>query len=545
MRVWRWLLAVVVASGTALAVPSSAPAPAAAAGDTRPNIIVITMDDMRWDELRYAPNVRRYITARGLRFANAFAPLPLCCPSRASFLLGKYAHNHGVMHHEPPYGFGSLNDSRTVAGTLRAAGYNTGFVGKYLNGYGRQRSKVTGRSSMLYKPNGWTDWMASLETRWPRGSRYSGGTYNYMSFTQNINGRVRMNKGKYSSNVVAVEAANLVSKYHRSSKPFFLWVNPVAPHHGGPREARDPRNYRKANGYVQQFQTPYTPRWVRGRFDRVITHAPGVPLRHRAEADITDKPYTFRRYLENTSTERGRLRSVARQRAEAIYAWDVAFRSLVARLRATGEYGRTVLVFTSDNGYYLGEHRHPAGKIEPHEPSVRVPLVIAGPRVQRGTRYTPAMTHDLTATVIDLARARPLPGMDGISLRPVLTGPDRPWSRPVLLEALFSGPRHTNPAFPARLSEFGVRTGRYKYVRYSGGFEELYDLVRDPNELTGRQRDPAYAEVKAQMRALWSSYLVCRTGACNAPIPEHLQMGVPALRSQEVRARQLWNSYYN
>ncbi len=138
-----------------------------------PNILVVTMDDMRWDELRYVPNVRKYVASRGLRFTNSFAPNPLCCPSRASFLTGQYSHNHRVYTHEAPYGFGVFDDHLTVGTALNEAGYHTALVGKYLNGYGQQPSRVTGGRSATYVPDGWTDWKVSIEKRWPAGSPYS------------------------------------------------------------------------------------------------------------------------------------------------------------------------------------------------------------------------------------------------------------------------------------------------------------------------------------------------------------------------------------
>src|SRR4051812_5426175 len=147
---------------------------AAAAG--RPNILVVMLDDMRSDEMRFAPNMERYVRDRGLDFRNSFSPYPLCCPARASFLVGKYAHNHHVYSHTSPWGFGAFDDHLTLAGRLRAAGYQTGMVGKYLNRYGAQRSKVTGRPSEHYVPAGWTDWMVGLETHWRRGSGVSGST---------------------------------------------------------------------------------------------------------------------------------------------------------------------------------------------------------------------------------------------------------------------------------------------------------------------------------------------------------------------------------
>ena len=447
-----------------------------------------------------------------------------------------------MLHITEKYGFGALDDRRTIATSLTAAGYNTALVGKYLNGYGHQRSRVTGGPSLRYQPAGWTDWMASVDASWPKGSPYRGGTCNYLASPEHQRSG-GLQPREVLLDVIGSEASDLVTKYHRSDKPFFLFLTPVAPHKGGPHEKRDPKTYRKANGFKQEFSTPYTPAWVRGKFDRAVTHAPGVPLHRAAEPDISDKRSKYRRFLENTPTEKQRLRDVERQRAESIYAWDRQFGKIVARLQSTGEYADTVLMFTSDNGFYMGEHRHPAAKIEPHEVSVRVPLVVAGPGIAHGTRYAPAMTHDLTATVLDLAGAAPLEEMDGVSLRAVLAGEDEAWTRPVLTEAKMNVPR-TTAGFPAGITELGVRTGRYKYIRYADGFEELYDLATDPNELTGRQHDPAYAPIKRQLAEQWSRYVGCRTTACTDPLPPELQVTPDELREIDENFIRQKRAYY-
>ena len=118
-----------------------------------PNVLVIETDDMRWDDVRWMPNVRRLIQARGLSFESSFSPYPLCCPSRASFLTGRYAHNHEVLSHAEPFGFASFRDKRTIATVLQKAGYRTGLVGKYLNGYGQQALR-NGEPSLNYVPPG-------------------------------------------------------------------------------------------------------------------------------------------------------------------------------------------------------------------------------------------------------------------------------------------------------------------------------------------------------------------------------------------------------
>ena len=507
-----------------------------------PNILVVTTDDMRWDELRYTPNVRKYVTSRGLLFRNSFAPNPLCCPSRASFLLGQYSHNHRVYTHEAPYGYAAFDDHLTVGKALNQAGYQTALVGKYLNGYGKQRSKVTGGPSSTYVPDGWTDWKVSIEKRWPAGSPYVGGTYNYRSFTQNVNGHVVSNRGRYSSVVVGDQVQALIGKYDGTGNPWFIWATPVAPHYGGPVEADDPGDYRTADGYLSHFDTPARPAWVRGRFDAVITRAPGVRADGRpSEAAIGDKPSFIRKLPEMVTAERRALLEVERQRAEALFVWDVQFGRIMQRLKKTGQYDDTVIVFTSDNGYFMGEHRQRPSKIKPHEPSLRVPLVVAGPGIPHGVREAPATTIDVTATILDLASAS-LPEVDGASLVPTFDA-DRPWRVPVVTEGLQHLP-HTVGGFPAGLTEMGLRTGRYAYFRYSTGDGELYDLQRDPLQLRSRYDDPAYASVRRDLTKLWRQYRLCVADACRAPLPAEYQVGVSDLARLSARAAAAQARYY-
>ena len=161
-------------------------------------------------------------------------------------------------------------------------------------------------------------------------------------------------------------------------------------------------------------------------------------------------------------------------------------------LKQTGQYDDTVIVFTSDNGYFLGEHRQRPGKIKPHEPSLRVPLVIAGPGIPHGVRRGARHHHRRDGD-------DPRPGV-GVAAR-TSTAPrrcrsfeaDRPWTVPVVTEGLQHLPARRSAASPHGLTEMGLRTGRYAYFRYSTGEGELYDLATDPLELRSRYDDPAYA----------------------------------------------------
>jgi arylsulfatase A-like enzyme len=520
--------------------------PAGPGGTGRPNIVVVMLDDMRSDEMRFAPNARRFVRDRGLDFRNSFSPYPLCCPARASFLLGQYAHNHGVLYHDPPYGFGSLDDHLTIAGRLQDAGYDTALIGKYLNRYGQQPSKVTGGPSEHYVPAGWTDWMVGIETPFPRSSPNWGNTYNYFAFTENINGRTVPHTGQYSSTVIGRQTRRLIGKYHRADKPFFLWVTPVAPHTGDPVEPDDPPPYRESKYWLQQFPTPARPDWVKGRFDRQITHAPGQPLHGPSEADVSDKPQNIRKWREMVPIEKQHLRDVARQRAESIYAWDVQFGKIVRRLKQTGEYDNTIIVFTSDNGYYLGEHRQREGKIKAHEPVLRVPLSVAGPGIPHGVRYDAITTVDLTSTVLDLAGARPLPGMDGRSLAAEMTGPDQDWTVPVVTEGLIKDVRRRKGSdLPPGLTTSGLRTPRYKLIRYANGDAELYDLLLDPNELTSVWNDPAYASIRQQLTDLWERYKECGGPACRVPLPPSLWGHAADMAAQDANAHRERRDYYD
>jgi N-acetylglucosamine-6-sulfatase len=504
----------------------------AVAQSKRPNIITILADDMRTDDLRWMPTVRRLIAGRGLTFRNSFSPYPLCCPARASLLSGEYAHNHHVFSHVAPYGFGAFDDRSTLGTSLNASGYNTIFLGKYLNGYGVQNSKVTGKPSFRYVPPGWSDWYGAV-SRPPNSGYRSGGTYNYWHTLFNVNGHIDdSHKHQYQTDVLGRMARAMVRKYHRSPKPFFMYLSPVAPHFGSPREKDDPRNIvNPATGARELIKTPARPPWVRGRFDKQIPRASGLPKDGGpSERDVSDKPRPMRDLPELSAQERVAVRTLTRQRAESLFVLDAEVKQLIGTLKATGEYANTIIMFTSDNGYFLGEHRMRQGKIKPHEPSLRVPFVMAGTGIPHGTRFDPITTPGVTATVIGLAGARMPHQADGVSVVPSIPG-DRGWRVPVVTEGMETSQvfrnaeSHRAVGFDDVRTTIGIRTARWKYVRYNDGDGELYDLDRDPNEMTSRFGDPRYAAVQAELQRLWVAYKDCKGPSCRAPMPVDLQRG--------------------
>lgn len=514
----------------------------------KPNIVVIMADDMRADEVRFMPNVRKLIGSRGLTYRNSFSPYPLCCPARASFLSGQYAHNHGVMWNRRPWGFGAFDNKRTVATSLKQAGYRTALVGKYLNEYGRAKVKGGAKlRSSTYVPPGWTDWYAATSSNKPR---YRGSDpYNYYNTLFNINGRLSDRaKGRYQTNVIGDMSTKLIRKYSRGSNPFFLYIAPVAPHSGNPARAMIPRSSRWEVGVMPFPARRDRPGYVAGSTTRSAT-PPVYPRGCTERGRYQRQTPRYAPPLENVRLRKA-LRNVTRQRAEALYVLDRQVGRIIKTLKQRGVYRDTVVMFTSDNGYFLGEHRIPYGKTRAHEPSLRVPFLLAGPGIPVGVRNDPVRTFDLTATILDLAHAKPPRRADGRSLTPSFEA-DLGWSYPIVTEGhLPSGAaacrfgddsdaetvmpvpgyqpsracrQASSATYPDGRTTIGIRTARWKLLRYAGGETELYDLDADPNELNSLATDPDYAPVLRQLTQVWQAYRNCAGSACATPLPADLQ----------------------
>ena len=508
-------------------------------------MLVIETDDMRWDDLRWMPNVRRLLQRRGLSFENSFAPYPLCCPSRSSFLSGQYTHNHHVYTHLEPYGFAAFHDRHSIATVLQGAGYHTALVGKYLNGYGEQYLR-SGKPSLHYVPPGWDQWYAGTDHLWDFDDpHYGGGTYAYNHLVQNINGGIRAFPGRYSTDVLAEQARGVITGFSKSPAPWFLWWTPTAPHHGLPVEPDDPAPTRRRDGEFSEWDTPGRPDWVKGRFDSRITHGSGTPQSASAEADTSDKPSYLRKLPELTPAEKDAETEVTRQRAESLYALDVQIRRTLAHLRDVGQLKHTVVMFTSDNGYYLGEHRKRTGKTNLHEPSLRVPLLVAGPGVPHGRRYDPVTTIDLAPTIASYAGTT-MAGADGTSILPVIRGGDQGWGRAVVTEAMMGFGRYAEQYKLGRspLDTRGLRLGRWKLTRYSTGEVELYDLLKDPLELNNLNRDPAYAGTVRSMKDLYARYHDCAGAQCRVAVPAQWRLTPAESRRLTLRQIRATNRYF-
>lgn len=455
-----------------------------------PNVVFILTDDLDTPLLESMPRLRDLVTARGTTFSSYFVTDSLCCPSRASILRGQYVHNHGIAGNEAPLGgfekFHELGcEESTVATWLQRAGYRTALLGKYLNRY----PDGIGES---YVPPGWDEWASPVDQP---------AAYRELRYRMNENGRV-VSYGKapadYLTDVLAAKAVAFIADAATRGVPFFLYLAPYAPHAPATPAARDKR----------RFGAAHLPR--RPSFD---------------EADVGDKPDWIRQLPPLGDARLRAMTQHYRRRLRSVQAVDAMVERLIDALARAGELGRTYVLFTSDNGFHMGEHRLPPGKQSPYDEDVRVPLVVRGPGVPAGRIVDElAVEVDLAPTFAAIAAASAPDFVDGRSLAPLLTGavPDA-WRRAVLIEHDAgsgepfepAGERRGRPRNPQPPTYRALRTSEWLYVEYASGERELYDLRRDPDEL-----DNVYASADVRLRDCLADQLAtmrgCAGDACRS-----------------------------
>ncbi len=472
-RAWGVLTASLTVLALSATLASSAPSQPQQT-PARPNVLVLMTDDQTLESMRVMTNVNTLLAARGTTFTNNFASFPLCCPSRATFITGQYGHNHTIMGNAAPTGgYDKLapTHANTLPGWLRQAGYQTVHIGKYLNGYGRARPTEV--------PAGWAEWYGSTDPS----------TYRFYNYTLNENGRLvtyGAGAANYQTDVYGRKAVDVIRRLAPAPQPFFLSVAFLAPHSGGPRDADDPANQ----------ATPSPAPRHRNRY--AAEPLPAPPSLN--EADVSDKPAGIRNRALIRPARLNGIRENYQQRLESLLAVDEAIRDIVAALEATGELSRTLIVFTSDNGFFHGEHRVPSGKVLVYEPSVRVPLILRGPGVPAGIKRTNlAANVDLAATILDAANARPGRRLDGRTLLPFARDSLVRSGRDILLETT---------------GYSAIRTPRHVFVQHTSGEQELYDLTADPHQLQSLHADPRFASLKTDLGARLTRLRACAGDAC-------------------------------
>lgn len=362
---------------------------------------------------------------------------------------------------------------------MKNAGYITAFVGKYVNGYGDD--------DPTHIPPGWDFW---------RGLVDSLGTYQYYEYTINEDGNLR-SYGKdfsdYQTDVLAQEAANFVLSQKTSSQPFFMWVTPVAPHIAKKSFYGDnPEPANRHNDKFANLPLPQPPNFN--------------------ELDMSDKPAFMQQHPLLDSNGIAGATKLYRDRRETLLAVDDMVEKIVNALQEAGKLDDTIIIYTSDNGYFHGEHRRNNNKYLVYEESIRVPLIIRGPDIPKNeTRSQMVNNADVIATIVEIAKATPGRILDGHSLLPLFNNPAEPWRTALLVQG--ADQSGLNPkSFSGRYQ--AVRTPSYLYVEHTTGEQELYDLIKDPYQLTSQHNNPEYTSVKEKLKQILDSLRICSGASC-------------------------------
>jgi N-acetylglucosamine-6-sulfatase len=540
---------------------ASAAAPGAAASKTRqaallppgqkPNFVVIQTDDQTLDQL-YAtytppggapitamPNTLASIAGKGITFNRYYDSYPLCCPSRVSLMTGRYAHNHNVRGNVPPNGgytgfsFRQAN-SHNVATWLQGAGYRTIHVGKFLNGYGDEPFDE-GKTV----PPGWSAWHSVLK---------ADTNHYFYGYTLNNNGILEGPIGDFGNwetreygqrddfgcpfaplnGLPCLYATDVFTRIASeemfgtpSEQPFYVQLDYTAPH----GDFRRPAGPEPATRHYDSFSgAPY----------------PHGPSEGFNEGNVNDKPRFIREAPFVSPTEAHTYRVYYQKALESLRAVDDGVQQIINTLGAMGRLRNTYILFTSDNGFFYGEHRLTGGKFLAYEAATHLPLLIRGPGIKPGSATGELASNiDLAPTILELAGAAADKSIDGRSLVPYMVDPTLRTRRPLLFESFVETndveaqggqPLATGSKTPAGRSRgasasivappkdyVGIRLGPYKYIEWPNGEKELYDITKDPYELNNKIRDRNFYPIRGFLHGELERLVTCVGRKCQTP----------------------------
>jgi len=444
---------------------------------TRPNVVVILTDDQAPVLTANMKVVQRELQARGVTFTDAHSTTPTCCPSRATLLTGDLAQRTGIWSNWLPDGGWELfhqtgGESQTLATRFDEAGYETAYVGKYLNGYGLAETRQSTTGDMDYVPPGWDSWHVFAKPTPEADGRHQG-YYDYWLMdrvghdaapTYSYYGNARED---YSTDVLSARAVDVVESAPQD-QPIFLLDTLFAPH------------------------KPYT---VALRHQNVwnrvsITLPEGI-------GDTTGKPPWVQKMHRVGKADAAYLQ---REQARTLLAADEGIGALLDALERTGRLSNTLLVFASDNGLTLGQFNLLGMKNFPY--ASPIPLVMRWDDAPsrsalhrsgvQGNRLV--SLADVSATLLDAAGITPDGPMDGASLLDPAT---KHASITLSAAANRTDSDEGDSAMPAYC---GRRTPRWLFVRYDGGFEELYDVRVDPGLLTNLAATKPVKAIQGKLR---------------------------------------------
>jgi arylsulfatase A-like enzyme len=427
---------------------SASTTPGALKAGSRPNIVFVLTDDLSSNLVPYMPHVNA-LMRRGASFGNYFVVDSLCCPSRSAIFTGEYPHDDGVFTNSGrDGGYGAFNrfgnQSKTFAVALHNAGYTTAMMGKYLNGYYARDPE----------PPGWDDWFVA------------GNGYHEFNYDVRSNNKVSHHGNAptdYLGDQLDTQAQKFLDKATGNGKPFALEVATFAPH------------------------GPYVPA------PRDLGTFPGLTVPRTPAYNLRDSvgPAWLADRAKITPLLQKAMDVDFERRVEAVQDVDRMIGNLERTLRERGALDNTYFVFSSDNGYHMGDHRLLPGKQTAFDTDIRVPLVIAGPGIKPETKINDVTESiDLAPTFEAIGGLQAPSWVDGRSLLPLLQGTAGHWPQQAALiehhahrKQSRSDPDLQSPASGVPPSYEAIRTANALYVEYVTGDREYYNLRTDPYEI--------------------------------------------------------------
>jgi N-acetylglucosamine-6-sulfatase len=501
--------------------PAGEQASAAGASD-KPNVIVVLTDDQTLADYYETqgddgegdpvmPKTQELLGGEGVTFDRFFSSNSISCPSRYTLLNGQYSKNHGITRNN--WGDGSVilpqhycsipsrvDFDNALPIWLQRAGYRTLHFGRFLNAFGiDDKSRV---------PAGYDYYVQPTETEVSSTAAFYG-------YRLNINGELSEPYGDAENNEpdeennftdVMVELA-LEQIEEDRSKPFYVAIDHRAPHEDSPAPV-GPEPALRHRDSLEGKEARKTPNYD--------------------EDDVSDKQRWLSQARRLNEHQKEVIEQRSRRRIESLMSVDDGVGEIVERLDKLGELDNTYIIFTSDNGFFNGDHRISKGKFRPYQESVHVPFVIRGPGIPDDEASDElAMNVDIVPTIVEIAGAKPTIRMDGRSLLPFARDPSLLTRRPILIESYPpkkppDAPRRRNGVpggDPAPPTWLGVIYGNWKLVRYKQQGYELYDIEADPYELESLHADPAYRGVFDFMRSELERLEVCEGPSCRREAP--------------------------
>ncbi|KAI1095111.1 arylsulfatase [Rostrohypoxylon terebratum] len=477
---------------------------------TKPNIVLIFPDDQdfRLGSTEHMPILQKELVQKGTQFMNHYATIALCCPSRASLLRGQAAHNTNITNVDSPGGnyakfMVSKENDDYLPHWLVAAGYNAEYIGKFMNGYTR--------ALYMNPPKGWTHTDMLVDPF----------TYLYNNVVMSQNGETPIHyKGFHQLDVIRVKALDRLDYLAGQNKPFYLTIAPATPH----VEAIDglPTPQTRHKGSADGLQVPRGGNW------------------NASQESQDQKPSWLKELNYLNAAQAERIDNHYRARVATLQGVDEIIQDVVDRLDKLGILNNTYIIYTSDNGYHLGNHRVAAGKSLPYREDTNMPLIIRGPGIKAdATSYAPSVHYDFPPTFLEIA------GVKSEDLPPFLDGQSRlaNWQNPdaVLETCPLNGTQEVinvefwgggNLENPLQLKPSDIGNNSYKTLRITGpekGYlyskwctneEELYDTTADPYELTNLAADPQDESTKQllnRLNALLLATKSCADATCRNP----------------------------